>query len=614
MKGAFLMTPMYEFQPGNDLRSWTSSVRAAVQRLALATPTPLTPTLTSSSVDDGFRNEYYSLERPDGTAFSVAVRRPDDNGLYPAVLGIDAEAPSAEGLISVTMPMTAADADEELLLLTGRSLLAAAIDDVLGVQEWLRTGGVTRIGLCGGEAALHVALINGGGEPVAFEQSVQSYPDSGYLALPGILRYADLPDLVAALAPRPLWVPSPDDTVTAAYGEGQLHIGESLVDFFTGAFAAEPTFSIPPLRVHFDVQARLEVADRLDQVLASGMLTQGQLVPQFEALANRFTGSDDTVAVATGTAALDIAYQLLDVTGKTVLVPVNTFFATAASVERMGGKVEFVDIELEGFGIDPAALKAALEAHDDVAAVAVVHIGGVVAPSFRDVLAECAKRGIPVIEDTAHALGSTLDGQLAGSFGEMATYSLHPAKVATSGEGGLFTARDPQRREDARKLRDHGKISILQNIHDRLGNNWRLSEVHAAVGLAHFARLDEMLAQRRALAAWYDEHINTVPHVKRYDIPGGAESNYYKYLAFLDPSIDRAELKKRLRANHGVSLAGEVYDVLLSDQPYYASRFAGRVYENALWFTKHHICLPAFPSMSTREQEHVLNALRSELS
>jgi dTDP-4-amino-4,6-dideoxygalactose transaminase len=151
-------------------------------------------------------------------------------------------------------------------------------------------------------------------------------------------------------------------------------------------------------------------------------------------------------------------------------------------------------------------------------------------------------------------------------------------------------------------------------VHDRLGNNWRLSEVHAAVGLAHFAQLDDMLAMRRALAAWYDENLDSVPLVKRYVVPSGSESNYYKYMAILDPAVDRAELKARLRQRHGVSLAGEVYDVLLSDQPYFADRFAGRSFERARWFTRHHICLPAFPSMTTAEQRHVLHALRTELS
>jgi dTDP-4-amino-4,6-dideoxygalactose transaminase len=576
----------YRFVPGDaaELRRWGASVRAAVQRLA-----------QPSRVD---------------AEFTVIGEGP---GVV--AIGGDARALADSGLTVLALS-TVDRADEARLVLEGSSPLAAAVDEAVAAVRWLRarlrTESVALYGKGdGGAVALHAAILLGDNAPVAIE----GYHDMRTLGLPGILRYADLPDLYAALAPRPLWTDFADQTLVDAYkafdASEKLENATALSDFLKKPVAVG--YSIPPLRVYFDTPARLEVSDRIDQVLSSGMLTQGRLVVEFEELAKRYTGGDP-VAVSTGTAALDIAYQLLNVAGRTVLAPVNTFFATAASIERMGGKVEFVDVELEGFGMDPQSMREALDRHDDVAAVVVVHIAGVVAPSFREILAECTARGIPVVEDTAHALGSTLDGQLAGTMGVMGTYSLHPAKVATSGEGGFFVAKDPAHTDAARKLRDHGKISIDKNIHDRLGNNWRLSEVHAAVGLAHFAQLDDMLRMRRELAAWYDEHIDSVPRVTRYAVPAGAQSNYYKYVAFLDPEIDRAELKARLRQRHGVSLAGEVYDVLLSDQPYFAERFAGRTFERASWFTRHHICLPAFPSMTTAEQRHVLNALRTELS
>ncbi len=574
----------YGFTPGDaaEMRRWTASVRAAVQRL-----------VQPSRVDGAFT--------PIGTGPAVVA------------IGGDAQALADSGLEVVALSGVDGSRDAQLIL-EGRSALAVAVDEALAAVRWFKAQGAESVALYGkgdgGAVALHAAIVEGGNSPVAIE----GYHDLRTAGLPGILRYCDLDDLYAALAPRPLWTDHTSQTAVDAYkafeAPDQLAHG-SLTEFLTRP--RQVTYAIPPLRVYFDTPARLEVSDRLDQVLSSGMLTQGKLVVEFEELAKRWIPGDP-VAVSTGTAALDIAYQLLNVSGKTVLAPVNTFFATAASIERMGGKVDFVDIELDGFGMDPAALREALERHDDVAAVVVVHIGGVVAPSFRDILAECTARGIPVVEDTAHALGSTLDGQLAGSFGMMATYSLHPAKVATSGEGGFFLAQDPAHTEAARKLRDHGKISIDKNIHDRLGNNWRLSEVHAAVGLAHFAQLDDMLRMRRELAAWYDEHLDSVPCVRRHVVPAGAQSNYYKYVAFLDPAVDRAELKARLRQRHGVSLAGEVYDVLLSDQPYFAPRFADREFVKADWFARHHICLPAFPSMTTAEQRHVLSALRSELS
>jgi len=584
------------------VRAWVAEVRAVVQRLAQ--PQDLVP--ASVGV----------LRRPAGPAV----------GAGGAVIVHDADEVAQELTAAgiVTLSVATADADPPAdVLLMGRSPLALLVDGTLAAVRWLAAqDGIDRVGLYGSgdgaAVALHAALLHPEPLPLAVSGHAGEYSDlavQGVLALPGILRFVDLPDLYAALAPRPFLISDVPQQVRDAYSAFGAAVSDgSVVSFFEGALRETPPMPfIPPLKVLFDLSARQEVADRLDQVLASGMLTQGKLVGQFEEMARKHTGME-SVAVSTGTAALDIAYQLLDVRGKTVLVPVNTFFATAASVERVGGKVEFVDIELDNFGMDPQALREALDRHDDVGAVALVHIGGVIALSMREVLAECEARGIPVIEDAAHALGSRLDGGLAGTFGEMATYSLHPAKVATSGEGGLFGAKDPAMLESARKLRDHGKISTSQNIHDRLGNNWRLSEVHAAVGMAHFARLDGLLEMRRKLAAWYDQNLDSVPRIKRYHLPQGVESNYYKYMAFLDPEVDRAELKARLRQRHGVALAGEVYDVLLSDQPYFADRFKGHSFERAQWFAAHHICLPAFPSMTTAEQRHVLDALRTELS
>lgn len=627
-----------------DPRSWARKVRAAVQRLALPVPVDL-----STESADG---DVYTLRSSEGTVRGV-FRRPSQPD-FPAVLvcvptGVagPGEALAAAGIASFTVEFADDPAAGAALLLAGRSQLATQADDAVGALRWLAAQPGVRadqVGLygtgAGGAVALHAALLHGDPAPIVVAGHLGTYPEllganvstppagaANVPALPGILRYADLPDLYAALLPRPLQVQADaeeaaGESIALAYKSAEVdqdleRVGPNeaaAVAFFARRLtAARPAPSVPPLKVRFDVSTRVEVADRIDQVLASGMLTQGEVVLEFEREVLRYTGNP-AIAVSTGSAALDIAYHVLGVAGRTVISPVNTFFATASSAIRAGAKVDFVDMELDGFGMDPDSLRAALDRNDDVAAVVAVHIGGIVSPSLREVVAECARRGIPLIEDSAHALGARLDGQLAGTFSRMSAYSLHPAKVATSGEGGLLSAAEAADLQSAERWRDHGKVSIDRNVHDRLGTNWRLSEVHAAVGLAHLGQLDSMLAERRALAAFYDEHLDSVPLLRRYEAPAGSQSNFYKYLAFLDPSVDRADLKARVKRNHGVSLAGEVYDVLLSDQPYFAAQFAGRSFEQATYFTRHHVCLPAFPSMTNAEQRHVLHALRTELS
>jgi perosamine synthetase len=545
--------------------------------------------------------------------------------------------------------------------LSGRPLLGALVEENLAAVQWLRNQSYidrNRIGLfghsLGGAVALHTALLAEEPLPLCVAAHLGTYPvmygttysGSPLTVLPGILEHADLPDLFAALAPQPIQVQyglrDPnlvlDDTRAAAgrireaWGQGasaasppevhELDIGhgtdlELAARFFRRSLTEErapaPMPAVPPLRVRFDLEARREVTADVDECLASGVLTLGSLLPRFEAEAEPWLGRE-AVAVSSGSAALEIAYRMIGVAGRTVLVPVNTFFATAASAVRAGARVGFVDMELDGLGMDPKALVAALDEDSDVAAVVVVHIGGIVSPAVEDVCRICAERGIPVIEDAAHAFGSGLGGSPAGTFGRFGAFSLYPTKVLTSAEGGIVTAARPDDLALARRLRDHGKSAFESSLHDCEGGNWRLSEVHAAVGLAHLKRFGEMTAERRTLASRYDQALTENPVVSPYHVPKAVTPNGYKYLAYLPEGVARAELKQRLKSEHRVSLAGEVYERLLVDQPFFAGEHAGREFPNARWFARRHICLPLFPTMSHEQQLRTIEALRAELS
>ncbi len=545
----------------------------------------------------------------------------------------------------------------QALELGGRSLLGGLVEDALAGLSWLATQPRVdgdHIGLfghsLGAAVALHTALVHDRPVPVCTASHLGSYPAlfgrprsmGPGAALPGILRHADLPDLYGALAPVRLQVQygfedsrlDPADAAAAGkaivehYAEAGatdhvevlgLPMGHGTgvteaSEFFAVAFADQDLpVTVPAARIVFEPAARVEIADRIDRALVSGALTLGPFGRQLEELAAPWTGRP-TAAVSSGSSALEIALRIIGVAGRTVLVPVNTFFATAASALRAGAKVNFVDMELDGLGMDPDALATALSTRDDVAAVVPVHIAGVVSPALREVLDQCESRGIAVVEDAAHAVGSALDGQTAGAFGRLATFSLYPTKVVTSAEGGLLACATTEDLDPALRYRDQGKLSFKTNVHGSLGSNWRLSEPHAAIGIAHFERLGQMLDERRRLAAWYDEHLPSVPGLRPYAVPDGVRSNYYKYVAFLNDDVDRAALKRRLRERHRVALSGEVYDTLLAEQPYFADAFGSRQYERATWFARHHICLPLFTGMSERQQQAVLHALRTELT
>ena len=288
----------------------------------------------------------------------------------------------------------------------------------------------------GAHIALHTALAHPDPLPVGLASFIGFYPSifarhgtgGSAHALPGIYRLADLPDLVAALVPAPLqiqigtldpFVPSEEarraagiavQSYTNAHFISNLEIHVSsmghgtdiaeLARFFenwlkTSTIKPKPRVRVPAAKIHFDLNARKEIAERIDESLATGSLTLGGFGLQFEALAKKWTGSPHVVALNSGTSALEVALRIINVQNRTVLIPANTFFATALAAIHAGASIRFVDIELDSLGMDPDQLRRELDRCADAAAVVVVHMGGIVAPSVQEVLEICRIRGLP---------------------------------------------------------------------------------------------------------------------------------------------------------------------------------------------------------------------------
>ena len=233
---------------------------------------------------------------------------------------------------------------------------------------------------------------------------------------------------------------------------------------------------------------RAEIAAAVAEVLASGALTLGPYTGRFEAAFAAAHDAAHAVATSSGTSALNIALQVAGVAGRDVVVPANTFYATAAAVLQAGGRPVFADVELGTLALSRATVAAALT--PGTAAVVHVHIGGMISPDIIGVRELCDERGIALIEDAAHAHGSTLDGRFAGSFGASGAFSFYPTKVVTSGEGGMLVSASEHVAEEAKIYRDQGKGAFTANHHVRLGSAWRMSELHAVTGLVHLRRIE----------------------------------------------------------------------------------------------------------------------------
>ncbi len=363
---------------------------------------------------------------------------------------------------------------------------------------------------------------------------------------------------------------------------------------------------VPAAKIQFLPEDRAWIADRIQEVLASGQLTLGKYGAEFERAFAAFCGVRHAVAVNSGTSALEILFRSLGIEGKKVIVPSNTFFATAAAVVHAGGTPLFADMDPGTFALGPETVKPLLG--PGVAGIVTVHIGGIVSPRMPELAALAREQGLWLVEDAAHAHGSACGSTRAGGFGIGATFSFYPTKVMTSAEGGMIVTNDDRLAEESRIYRDQGKKSFAENAHVRMGYNWRLSEPHAIIGLKHLERLPAMIADRQAIAARYDRGLRTFQNLEPLAVPPDGVCNYYKYIAVLRRKTNRQELKKVLRERHGVSLAGEVYEAPLHLQPVFA-KFARGPLPVSEDLCSRHICLPVFSGMADEDADRVIRAL-----
>lgn len=365
---------------------------------------------------------------------------------------------------------------------------------------------------------------------------------------------------------------------------------------------------VPAAKIYFPEEDREKILKQIDEILQSGQLILGKYTRELEQRFADYIGVKYAVAVNSGTSAIEIPLRGLDVQGSSVIVPTNTFFATPAAVIHAGGKVIFADVT-DNLCLDPDSARQKIA--KDTRGIIIVHIGGIVAPQIEEIRNICREYNLFLVEDAAHAHGSTLDGKMAGTFSNAAAFSFYPTKVITSGEGGMIVTNDEKVYQRALVFRDQGKAGFFGNVHTEMGYNWRMSEVHAAIGLSQLARLEEFIAARRRVAKIYDGELEKLSRVRAVKIPSKVKSNYYKYAAILDSGTDRTSLKKELKDKHGVSLSGEVYELPCHLQPIFKDLygFKGGELPVSEDLCQRQVCLPVFATMTDEQAKYTTDCL-----
>lgn len=289
--------------------------------------------------------------------------------------------------------------------------------------------------------------------------------------------------------------------------------------------------------------------------MRSGWLVQGPKVREFEEKWSAFIGAKHSIAVTSCTTALHLSLAALGLQpGDEVIVPAFTWIATANVVEHLGGTLVFCDIDRNTFNIDVELLKQKIT--PKTKAIVPVHLFGLAA-EMKEIKLLAKQHGLWVVEDAACGFGSHYHGQHVGTLGDAGCFSFHPRKAITTGEGGMITTQDDKLAEKLRRLRDHGAaMSDLQRHigarpylladHPDAGYNQRMTDIQGALGAAQMDRAADIIAERRRLAARYDEAFAQLSWLRTPAHVEGLEHGYQSYPCFFQPEPITAETIPRI--------------------------------------------------------------------
>lgn len=373
--------------------------------------------------------------------------------------------------------------------------------------------------------------------------------------------------------------------------------------------------SLPYGRHHIDA----DDVEAVVSVLRSDWLTTGPKVEAFERAFAEQVGTREAVAVSNGTAALHAAMFALGVeAGDEVIVPAMTFAATANSVVFQGGTPVFADVNSGTLLVDPNSVEDLISSRTK-AVIAVDYAGQ---PCRYDLLRNIAGRhGLALVSDGAHAPGAEHQGEAVGSLADMTTFSFHPVKHVTSGEGGMVTTDDEGLADRMRRFRNHGITSSVRKRKEEgtffyemedLGYNYRITDLQCALGLSQLEKLGKFVRKRREIASSYDRELQGIPGFNPLERSKDATHSYHLYVVRLDPAVLNTERNRIFQALLEEGIGVNVHYVPVHLHPYYRREFntgpglcpvAESAYEQIM-------TLPLFPSMSDQDVEDVIAALR----
>lgn len=358
-----------------------------------------------------------------------------------------------------------------------------------------------------------------------------------------------------------------------------------------------------------DIQAVVDV-------LKSDFLTTGPKIAEFEQTVADYVGAKYAVAISNGTSALHAACFAAGIgPGDEVITTPLTFAASANCVLYCGGTPVFADVDPKTYNIDPEDIQRKIT--DRTKAIIAVHLAG--QPCDMDAIHSIAREhGLIVIEDGAHALGSVYKGKKVGSMSDMTTFSFHPVKPITTGEGGMIATDNEDFYKKMILFRSHGitRDDSMMTRNDGpwfyqqfdLGYNYRITDIQCALGCSQMKKLDRFLARRKEIVAHYNEAFADCDNIITPYQLSDTESGWHLYIVQVK-NCDRRQVFEKMREK-GIGV--NVHYIPVYMHPYYQEHGYENVHcANAEEIYSHIISLPLYPGLTSEQQDYVIDTLKS---
>ena len=307
-------------------------------------------------------------------------------------------------------------------------------------------------------------------------------------------------------------------------------------------------------------------------VLRSPDLSLGPKLAEFEQVFAEYIGRKRAVGVNSGTSGLFLCMLSMGIgPGDEVITTPFTFVASSTSIMMAGARPVFVDIDPVSLNIDPAKIEPAIT--EKTKAILPVEVFG--NPAGFDTVCEIArKHNLPVVEDSCEALGSVLNGKKAGAFGKMSVFGFYPNKQITTGEGGMILTDDDALADMCVSLRNQGRTkSAGWLIHERLGYNYRLSDINCALGIVQLSRIDEIKAKRRQVAKWYQEMLAGDEKLIVPAEPKGCDISWFVFVVRLADGFTIENRDRILQQMRGRNIQVSHYFPPVHLMPFIAERY-----------------------------------------